>query len=84
MYFRRLIYLVFPEIGLSSTQEGGTKVTIPSFSCSVVFFLWKLIRKETNKALFKDLQDAFSASIRAICSARVSKITNLIRLNTLL
>ena len=61
--FRRLIYLVFPEIALPLTQEDGTKVILPSFSCSVVVFLWKLIKQKLIRLYLRIYKTLFERQL---------------------
>ena len=58
VFFRRLIYLIFPKIVLVSSRAGETTRNLCSSLCSPILVLWKLMKKETNNALIKDTQDA--------------------------
>ena len=56
--FKGLIHLIFPKIVLVSTREGEATGNLSSSLCRAVLFLWKIMKKETNNALIKDIQDA--------------------------
>ena len=64
-----------------STREGEATGNLSSSLCSPVLFLWKIMKKETNNALIKDIQDAlFEPELKLDALLRIRG--SLMRLNT--
>ena len=72
---------MFPKTVLVSTGEGEATGNLFSSLCSPILFLWKFMKKETNNALIKDIQDAlFEPELKLDALVTIRGI--LMRLNT--